>query len=160
MQKEKNIHRVFIISLFLKAINSLLEIIAGILFFFTSSLTTVLSFLIKGELVEDPTDFLATHIQHLLPYFSSHSQLYASFYLLSHGIIKIFLVINLLRNKLWAYPMSIVALFLFILYQLYKLSYGYSITLILLTLFDLFIIGLTWHEYRIARNNPRFSKVD
>lgn len=156
--QEKNIHKVFVISLILKGLNSLLEIVGGILFLFTGSVTAILSFLIRGELIEDPTDFLATHIQHVLPYFSTHGQLYASFYLLSHGIIKIILVVSLLRNKLWAYPATIVTLFLFVAYQLYRLSYGFSLILILLTLFDGLIIYLTWHEYKVMKTHPRFSK--
>ena len=151
--QEKNIHRVFVISLILKGLNSFLEIIGGILFLFTGSITMILSFLIKGELIEDPTDFVASHIQQVIPYFSTHGQLYASLYLLSHGIIKIILVVSLLRNKLWAYPATIVVLFLFIAYQLYRLTYAYSLTFVLLTLFDIFIIILTWHEYRLVRKH-------
>lgn len=151
--KEKNIHIVFIISLFLKSINSLLEILSGILFLFTGSITVILSLLIKGELIEDPTDFIAIQIQHILPYFSTHNQLYASFYLLSHGIIKIILVANLLYKKLWAYPATIIILFLFIAYQIYHLSYKYSLILILLTLLDTLIIILTWHEYKIIKKH-------
>ncbi len=148
----------FVVSLILKGLNSLLEIIGGILFLFTGGVTLVLSFLIQGELIEDPTDFVATQIQHALPFFSTHGQLYASFYLLSHGIIKIILVISLLRNKLWAYPATIFSLFIFISYQIYRLSYAYSLIFILLTLFDIFLIFLTWHEYKIIRTHPRFSK--
>jgi uncharacterized membrane protein len=132
--------------------------VGGILFLFAGSVTAILSFLIKGELIEDPTDFWATHVQHVLPYFSTHGQLYASFYLLSHGIIKIILVVSLLRNKLWAYPATIVTLFLFITYQLYRLSYGFSLVLVLLTLFDTLIIYLIWHEYKMVKTHPRFSK--
>lgn len=156
--QEKNIHKVFVVSLTLKGLNSLLEILGGILFLFTGSVTAILGLLIRGELIEDPTDFVATHIQHALPYFFTHGHLYASFYLLSHGIIKIILVISLLRNKLWAYPATIVTLFLFIAYQLYRLTYEYSLTFVLLTLFDILLIVLTWHEYKIIKTHPRFSK--
>ncbi len=149
--KERSIHRVFLVSLFLKGLNSLVEIFAGTVLFFTGTLTSVVSTLIHGELIEDPTDFIATHIQNALPYFSTHSQLYASVYLLSHGIIKIVLVGCLLRNKLWAYPATIGVLSLFVVYQIYRLWYGYSLVLVLLTLFDLLILGLTWHEYRLKR---------
>jgi uncharacterized membrane protein len=151
--QEKSIHRIFVISLILKGLNSFLEIIGGILFLFTGSVTIILSFLIKGELIEDPADFVASHIQQVIPYFSMHGQLYASLYLLSHGIIKIILVVSLLRNKLWAYPATIVVLFLFIAYQLYRLTYAYSLTFVLLTLFDIFIIVLTWHEYKLVRKH-------
>lgn len=156
---EKIIHTAFVIGLGLKAFNSVIEIIGGILFLFTGTATKIPSFLIQGELIEDPHDFVATQVQSIIPYFSTHSQLYFSFYLFSHGIIKIILVISLIRKKLWAYPATIVTLFLFISYQLYKLTLGYSLALVLLTLFDILIVILTWHEYKIIRNHPHFHQV-
>lgn len=152
-KKEKDIRLVFVVSLILKGLNAFLEIIGGILLFFTGTVTTLLSLLINGELVEDPHDFIASHLQNLLPYFSGHSQLFFAFYLLIHGVIKIFLVVNLLRNKIWAYPTTIVVLGLFILYQLYRLSHGYSWFLVLLTVFDMLIIYLTWHEYKLVKKH-------
>lgn len=150
--KESSIRKIFITSLILKGFNSLLEICGGLLFLFTGGVTSLLTFLIHGELIEDPTDFLAIKMQHILPYFSTHMQYYAAFYLLSHGIIKIILVICLIKNKLWAYPATIAALSLFIIYQIYRLYFGFSVVLILLTLFDLLIIYLTWHEYTVMKN--------
>ena len=150
--KEKNIHRIFTISVLLKGANALLEIVGGVILLFTGAVTTFVQFLIQGELIEDPSDVLANLIQHYLPYFSNHTQLFAAMYLLSHGIIKIFLVAGLLRNKLWAYPTAITVFSLFIVYQLYRYTYTHSVFLILLTIFDLFIIWLTWHEYKILRN--------
>jgi uncharacterized membrane protein len=155
--QEKNIHTVFITSLVLKGLNALLEIVGGGLFLFTGSITAILRFLIREELFEDPTDFVANQIQHILPYFSTHNQLFVAFYLLSHGIVKIFLVINLLRNKLWAYPATITALLFFIAYQIYRLTYAYSSFLVFLALFDLLIILLTWHEYSLMKKPLRIE---
>ncbi len=155
--EEKNIRKAFKVSLFLKGFSSIVEIIGGILFLFTGSVTSIVSFLIHSELVEDPTDFIANKIQHFLPYFSAHAQLFGALYLLSHGIIKIFLVVNLLRGKLWAYPATITVLSIFIIYQIYRLIYSYSLTLILLTIFDILIIGLTWHEYKLVKEQKVFS---
>ena len=107
--------------------------------------------MIQREFLEDPRDYVANIAQHYLPYFSDHSQSFAAFYLLSHGIIKIFLAIGLLRNRLWAYPAAIVFFILFILYQVYRYTYTQSSFLILLTVFDLIVVGLTWHEYKIVK---------
>ena len=149
--EEKNIRRVFTISVLLKAANAVLEIIGGTLLLFTGAVTNLIEYLARGELIEDPSDFLANSIQHYLPYLSEHSQLFAAFYLLSHGIIKIFLAVGLLRRKLWAYPSAIIVFILFILYQIYRYTYTHSIFLILLTIFDLFVVWLTWHEYKVIR---------
>jgi uncharacterized membrane protein len=155
--QEKNIRQIFTVSLFLKGFNSLIEIIGGVLFLFTGSVTTIISFLIHSELVEDPNDFIANKIQHLSPYFSGHTQLFGALYLLSHGIIKVFLVINLLRGKLWAYPATITVLLIFIVYQVYRLIYGYSFILVFLTLFDILIVILTLHEYRLVKKQIFFT---
>ncbi len=158
--REKNIHLIFIVGLAIKGVTSGIEILGGLLFLATGSLTAAISQLIQNELVEDPTDFIATHLQSALPYFSSHGQLYAAFYLLSHGILKLILVVSLIRNKLWAYPATLVTLLVFIVYQLYRLTYGYSLTLIVLTIFDILLIALTWHEYNVVKKHPRFAAPD
>jgi uncharacterized membrane protein len=145
---EKTIHNVFIISIFLKGLNAILEIALGILFSFNGAAVSLISFMIRGELIEDPTDFVATHIRAALPYLSSHVQLFGAFYLLSHGIIKIFLVWALLKNKLWAYPTAIVFLSLFIIYQVIQFGFNHSLVLVGLTIFDLLVLWLVVHEYR------------
>ena len=60
--KENNIHRIFVVSLILKGFDSVLEIIGGVLFLFTGSVTAIITFLIRGELIEDPTDFVAKRL--------------------------------------------------------------------------------------------------
>ena len=74
-------------------------------------------------------------------------------YLLSHGLIKAVLVIGLLREKLWAYPASFAVFGAFIAYQLYRYSFTHDIGLILLSIFDLFVIYLAVHEYRLLRKH-------
>lgn len=149
--QEKNIRWIFRASVLLKAANALLEIVSGTLLLFTSSIATLVTYLSQKELIEDPGDIIAATIQNYLPYLSEHSQSFAAFYLLSHGGIKIFLAIGLLRNKLWAYPSAIIFFILFIIYQVYRYTYTHSFILIFLTIFDLIIVGLTWHEYRIVK---------
>ncbi len=146
--EEKNIRSIFTISLMLKGANAFLEMIGGALLLCTGAVMGSIQVLIQGELIEDPGDFLANSVQHYLPYFSQHSQLFVSFYLLSHGIIKLFLVVGLLRNKVWAYPAAITVFSFFIVYQLYRFTHTHSLFLIALTAFDLMVIWLTWHEYR------------
>lgn len=151
VKKEREIHLVFVISVVLKALGAFLEIIGGVLLLFTGATTHLIEYLINNELVEDPGDFLANTIQHLVPYLREHSQLFAAFYLLSHGVIKFFLSIGLLRRWLWTYPAAIVVFALFIVYQLYRYTHTHSIFLILLTIFDAIVIWLTWHEYKYMK---------
>ncbi len=85
--------------------------------------------------------------------FSVNTKNFYAFYLLSHGVVKLALVAELLRNKLWAYPASLIVLGLFILYQIYRFYYTQSVGLVVLTVFDLIVMVLIWHEYGLMRRH-------
>jgi uncharacterized membrane protein len=152
---ERRIHQIFEISVLLKGAHALIECIGGLVLAFisTSTITNLVNALTQEELIEDPNDFVATHLLSLAQGFTVSTQHFYAFYLLSHGLVKVFLVIGLLRNKLWAYPVSLVVLGLFIVYQLYRFSYTHGFGLIVLTVFDAVVIGLIWHEYRLVRRH-------
>ncbi len=150
---EHRIHQIFEISVLLKGAHAIIECIGGLALALvsTSTIAAMINTFTQEELIEDPRDFIATHLMDLAGSNSVSSQNFYSFYLLSHGIVKIFLVVGLLRNKLWAYPASMVVLWLFIAYQVYRFSYTQSFGLIVLTVFDLVVMFLIWHEYRLVR---------
>lgn len=146
--QEKYYHRAFVVSLMLKIIAAITQIMLGIVLLFTTGVTDVIVFLAQHELLEDPTDFFATRINHLLP-LTTHTQFVAALYLLVHGLVKGFLIWGLLKNKLWAYPASIIFIGLIIFYQIMSLASAHPIILIALTLFDILVAFLIWHEYKI-----------
>jgi uncharacterized membrane protein len=152
---ERRIHQVFEISILLKGAHALIECIGGLVLAFvsTSAIQNMVNSFTQDELVEDPNDFVASHLLRLAQDFTVSTQHFYAFYLLSHGLIKAFLVVGLLRNKLWAYPASLVVLGLFIVYQLYRYSYTNSFGLIVLTVFDVVVMALIWHEYRVMRRH-------
>jgi uncharacterized membrane protein len=151
VHREIFLYRVFALGIWVKGIDGVLEIVGGGLLLFISP--TMLNQLVIGltqhELVEDPRDVIATTLRHAAAQLSANTQLFASLYLVAHGVVKVVLVVGLLRGKRWAYPAAIGFLCLFIVYQLYRLSYHASVGLLLLTLFDVVVVGLTWHEYRL-----------
>lgn len=152
---ERRIHRIFEISILLKGAHALIECIGGLVLAFisTGAITKLVNALTQEELIEDPNDFVATHLLTLAQNFTIGARHFYAFYLFSHGIVKVFLVIGLLRNKLWAYPVSLVVLGLFIIYQLYRFSYTHGFGLVALTVFDVVVMGLIWHEYRLIRRH-------
>ena len=153
--QEKRIHQIFVVSVALKGIHALIEIVGGIALYLVSTGTIVR--LINGwsydELVEDKHDWVANHLLAFARTFSVAEHHFYAFYLLSHGLIKSVLVIGLLREKLWAYPASFAVFGAFIAYQLYRYSFTHDIALILLSIFDLFVIYLAVHEYRLLRKH-------
>ncbi|MEZ2220545.1 DUF2127 domain-containing protein [Rhizobium sp. RCC_161_2] len=152
---ERRIHQLFEISVLLKGAHALIECIGGIALALISTHTIVhvVNLLTQDELIQNPNDFIATHLLSWAQNFSLENKHFYAFYLLTHGLVKVLLVIGLLRGKLWAYPASLAALGLFIVYQLYRFTETQGIGLLILTAFDLLIMVLIWHEYRLVRQH-------
>ena len=153
---EKNIHLIFEISLWLKGVFAVLEIAAGITAYFVSQqlLLGAVQWVTKEEFAEDPRDRVANFLLHSVQHLSIGTQNFAAIYLLGHGIVKLWLIVGLLRQKLWYYPVAIVVFVLFIVYQLYRYTFTHSLLLVLITILDVIVIALTWHEYRYLRGVP------
>ena len=135
---ERNIHRIFVVSVAAKGLHALIEIAGGLALYLLGT-DTIAEWL-------RPHEWAARH----LPPGEQH---FFAFYLLSHGLIKSIVVYGLLREKLWAYPASFVVFGAFIAYQLYRYSFTHDIVLIGLSIFDLFVIALAAHEYRLLRKH-------
>ncbi len=148
--KKSIVHVSFEIGLLLKGIHGLMEIIGGVLLLFLNPdrLNWLTRFLTLHELSEDPKDRVANFLISLSSSFTISTQHFAVIYLISHGIIKFILILLLWRKKLWAYPLTIVSLILFIAYQVYRYTLTQSVFLILLTIFDAIMIALTFLEYK------------
>jgi uncharacterized membrane protein len=150
---ERRIHQVFELGVLLKGAHALIECVGGAALALTppGAIAALVNAWTQDELIEDPKDLVATHLMSWAQDLSVATQHFYAFYLLSHGLVKLLLVAGLLRGKLWSYPASIVALILFIAYQVYRFSFTHSPGLVALTLFDLMMIWLIWHEWRLVR---------
>jgi uncharacterized membrane protein len=153
MINELAISRAFRAGLYLKAAHSVLELVGGIALYLVSSeaILRLAYALTHNELLKDPNDVVATILLKTAQSLSIGQKSAAAIYLLSHGIVKLFLVVMVLRGRPWAYPAFMLALALLIAYQSYQLTLGFSPWLAALTLFDIVILWMTWHEYRFHR---------
>jgi uncharacterized membrane protein len=145
--------RTFWVSLILKGLDGVLELVGGVLLFFVtpSQINSLARLLTQREIDEDPHDFLDTHLRELTSHLSVSTSVFGAVYLLLHGLIKIVLVWAVLRGYLRAYPWMIAFLIAFILFQGYEMITHFSIGLALLTAFDMFIVWITWREYGIKK---------
>jgi uncharacterized membrane protein len=152
---EHRIRQVFLVSVLLKGAHAVIECVGGVALSLVSTATIVnlVNAVTQEELLEDPNDFIATHLLALAQGFSVETKNFYALYLLSHGAVKLLLVIGLLRRKLWSYPASLIVFGLFIVYQLYRYSYTHGAGLIVLSVFDIVVMGLIWHEYRLLRQH-------
>ena len=161
MATSRGLDRTFRITVAVKGLDGLLEVLAGALLLFVSpaSINRLVRTLTTHELAQDPTDFIARHVVNAASHLSRGATLYSAIYLLAHGAAKVVLVAFVLRNKLWAYPWMIALLLGFIAYQVYQLTSKFSITLILLSVFDAVVAWLTWREYQSKREAAARAQV-
>lgn len=143
-------HELFELGVALKAFNGVWETISGSLFLFLNKAVFVRLFyaLAHRELLEDPHDrfinFLALNLQNL----SSNTKVFASLYILFHGLLNLFLAIQLYRNKHWAYLVTVGVMVLFIIYQLHRYQLHHSNFLLIISIVDIGFILVTLQEYR------------
>ena len=150
-------HATFKVGVIFKGIDGVLQMTGAILLLFLKpgQILHAAVLVTRHALSRDPDDVLANFLRRSADQLSVHHQMFASLYLLSHGVVKVALVWALLEAKLWAYPAAILIFTAFGAYQIYQFVSSHSILMLLLTVTDVVVIALTWAEYRELRMNPR-----
>lgn len=140
-------------SVLAKGIFALSEVVSGcaLWFFGTGPLVRLVDWLTQDELSQDPHDVVANALRHAASRFSVAGEHFAALYLLGHGVVKLFVIVALLKNKLWAYPASLVIFGGFVVYQIYRYDVIGGAGLIFLTALDLAVMWLIWLEYRAVQ---------
>jgi uncharacterized membrane protein len=153
MQRKTILHQSFEVGISLKGVGALFEIAGGVLLWLVkpSQMNEIVRWAGENLLVDAPHHPFATHVLNASQRMADHGTTFASLYLLSHGIVKLALVICLLLNKLWAYPLTIVVFITFMAYQVHRFTHTHAWSLIALTVFDAVIVFLTWKEYQEQR---------
>jgi uncharacterized membrane protein len=154
MLRANIIHRLFQGGLALKGINAAIEAVGGItlLFVRTSTLVHFIESMTQDELHHVRHDIVANTFMHLANEISVSNKQFFAYYLAAHGIIKIIIVIGLLREKMWMFPVGLTALGCFVTYQLYRFSIGHSVGLLIVTIFDILIMWFVWREWGVKRS--------
>lgn len=148
--------RAFAVGIIAKGLDGIIEILGGLLLLVATpeAIGRLLEALTRGELAEDPNDFLATRLLHLSASdtLTAGGLRFAAIYLLAHGVVKVVLVAAVLRGKLWAYPWMIGFLLLFIGYQLFRIAVDPTVGMIALTIFDAILTWLAIREWKRHRD--------
>ncbi|MDT2584531.1 DUF2127 domain-containing protein [Lactococcus petauri] len=140
----------FDIVLLLKSLFALGEVLGGIFLFFITPerMSGIVGWFTRGELKEDPSDFIAHLLLNLGHHFTVSTQYLAAIYLLVHGLIKLVTLLLLWKKILWAYPLSILVFLGFIIYQMIEYSQHHSNFMLFVSVFDVLLIVLTYLEYK------------
>ncbi|HEY6465769.1 MAG TPA: DUF2127 domain-containing protein [Candidatus Acidoferrales bacterium] len=149
-RSRKALHGTFECSIVLKGLFALFESIIGATLYFVPRrmLNSIAVTIGTLDLSRNRHDFINVHLRHLLAGITGTGRHFAAAYLISHGLVKLVLVVELLRNRLWAYPLMIAVIGVFVGYQCYRFSLTHSLEMAALTIFDLGVIALTALEYR------------
>jgi uncharacterized membrane protein len=148
-KKRSVLHLGFEVALLLKGLHASLEVVGGVLLWFVKpdTLSRWIRLLTQNELAEDPRDLVANLLVQAGRHYSINTQDFGVAYLLSHGVVKVVLVILLWRGRLWAYPLAVVVLLLFIAYQIFRWTSTHSFFLLFVSALDALIIWLTLAEF-------------
>ncbi|MFT8887354.1 MAG: DUF2127 domain-containing protein [Ethanoligenens sp.] len=143
-----------------KGLSGLFEMIGSALLFFLNPtrMNRLLTFLAHRLFSTWPWQPVANILLHFGMHFSTNAQIFGILYLLSHGVIKCILMLLLWRKKLWAYPLAILSILLFMAYQIDRICIRPTVMMVALTVFDAAMIGLTVVEYRRVRRLFRAKK--
>ena len=149
------------LGILIKGFDGVVELIGGVLLLVLNSGTIlrITDSLTRSELGQDPRDFLALHAQHIGQQLAQGHNGFAALFLLTHGAVKVGLVICLLLNKLWAYPLGLVLLGLLLVYQLYQLVVGPSVGMAILAVLDVIIIWLVWREWQKVKTRGQPNRT-
>jgi uncharacterized membrane protein len=152
-RREQRLHRFFEIALLLKAIFAVGEIVAavGVYIVPLDRVAAFVGAITEAELARHPHDIAAAHLALWARSLSIGTQHFVALYLLSHGAAKLWVIIGLMRERLWYYPVALVLFTLFVVYQIHRYTLTHSVALLLITAIDLVVIWLTWHEYGYLR---------
>ncbi|MGH7581840.1 MAG: DUF2127 domain-containing protein [Gemmatimonadales bacterium] len=153
-------HLLFRIVVIVKAIDGVFELAGGILLLVmpVQQLHPVGRFLTRHDLASDRHDAVASFIAHLLHHDGNRSILFAAIYLVWHGAVKSCLMIALLFRQRWAFPVAMIAILLFIGYQMYRFAETHAAILLVLSALDAAVVVLTVVEYRHLRASGGFAR--
>ena len=143
-------HRIYIFSLWLKVIIAVFEGLCGLAIYFVTikEIRLITKWILSWHIFADPHDRRTEVMQVALAGLPIDSKTFISVYLLLHGALKIGLVIGLLAEKRWAYPVGLFGLGAFVVYQLWHYYLHHHTTLLVLAVFDIFIMWMVWREWR------------
>jgi uncharacterized membrane protein len=153
----KIIDTFFDATIIVKGIDSVLEMVGGILLIVVkpSTIDRVVTLLTQHELSKDPHDFFANFILHTASGISKGTELTAAAYLIVDSIIKLFIINGLLHNRRWSYKVAMVFLTLFIAYKCYRIALHHHPFLAIMTILDVVTLWLIYREYDL-----RFVEVE
>lgn len=159
-KKLSTTERLFRIAIAVKGLDGGLQLLGAILLAFIKPafLAGVAQQAITRDLLGAQEGALAKHLKLATDNFvHGDTRWFAILYLALHGVIKLGLVFALMKKIRPAYPIGIVVLAAFVVYELYRATQTHSIALPIFAVIDVVIIVLVFREYLALRKEHQAS---
>ncbi|HEX3431525.1 MAG TPA: DUF2127 domain-containing protein [Rhizomicrobium sp.] len=140
----------FVAAVAVKGIDGLVETFVGIVVAIlgTQGIYDLVIQFTAPELDVHPQSKAVHLLRHGASTFAHASSRFVVIWLVVHGIVKLALAIELLRGKVWIFPVAAMILSGFVVYMAYKLVGHFSPWLLAFALFDAVTVALILNEWR------------
>jgi len=156
---EKLFHILFRIGVVIKGIDAALETLGGLILLVVPSddISQFIARIARYHLIQNPHPLLERAVEKGIQV-TTEAHLWAGFFLLSHGLLKLLIVAGMILKKAWAYRIGLVVFCGLVIYQIGRILRTHSVGLLILTVFDIVFILLAWREYRRLRQERAASQ--
>ncbi|HEY5363407.1 MAG TPA: DUF2127 domain-containing protein [Aestuariivirga sp.] len=143
-------HGIYLLSLALKLFFAALEVLCGLAIYFVplEQIHSLTHWILELRIFADPGDRKTELMQHLISGLPLDARLFVCIYLLLHGGLKIAIVAGLLSGKPLAYPLGLLGLAIFVIYELTEYFLHHHLGILMIAGFDVFIIMMVAREWR------------
>jgi uncharacterized membrane protein len=148
------LHKVFQIGIILKGFNALVELLSGafLLMFSVERLRSIVHLVSSGQGGSWLRRLWPFSLYRLERWIAPDTKTFFTWFFLSHGAVKAFIIVCLLCGWIWAYPLGITVFSIFIVYQITEiLVRHHPVLYFALSVIDAFVIALTVNEWRHAK---------
>lgn len=144
----------FKIGLMIQLLLGLSQLVSGLVLWFSpsGSILAVVDWLTANEIVEDPNSRGVSLLTQWASHLSARAEGFYSYYLVGHGLLNLFAATAMLRHWPGSYPLSMVVLGLFMVFQMWEYFHTFDPMLLILTVVDIAVITVITIEERQRRH--------
>ncbi|MEY3784204.1 MAG: hypothetical protein RLZZ230_526 [Candidatus Parcubacteria bacterium] len=148
--EEKTFTTLFLLSMWWRIGYGLLRIILGLalLRVIGEPLINIVTSVMEHELMAKSPDFIFKGISHSLRAHHYSVTYFLAFYFIFWGSVDAVLSFQLLKDRLWAFPISLGLIGTFIAYSVFRFTYTHSLVLLGVIVLDIIIMMLIFKEYQ------------
>ena len=137
----------FKIGMIVKGIDSVFEVIGGIILTMPTKLARYILVFSQHEAFRHHT-VLAGKLDRLAENVTMHPSIGQAVYLMVHGLAKVILILAITRNKRWGYTGFIGVLSLFTAIEMVRAISAHEVVTGVFGLFDMFVVAIIYKEFK------------